>query len=305
MRVINCPRLIEEGKMSLDKWLGLMKTPKRANLFPNNCFPSEEYLNEYINRIQEFNDDDFKDLLRMLVVGTQRYGTDKDRMKMIVADKGNFVKYRSEYYRRLLETPLFPFEGLTWVLDLLEYSPDRALDVLDAYNIAHFLYLPDNAITGLLDAQVLIRARYFKNDYSVDTLLTLKPREFECLIAKLYKKLGYDVTLTPAIKDGGIDVIAISNVISKKETLFIECKRYKDNVKVDHPKKLLGVITSEKATKGVLIGAKGFTKGSIKFVDENLNLELIGGKDLLKLLDETLGRNWFDFIPKYISEFEL
>ncbi|MGG6360983.1 restriction endonuclease [Peribacillus frigoritolerans] len=304
MSVINCPRLIEEGNMSLDKWLGLMKTPKRAQLFPNNCFPSEEYLNEYINRIQEFSDDEFKDLLRMLIVVTHTYDNDELNRKMMIADRGNLDKYRSEYYRRLLRGS-FAFEGLTWVLDLLEYSPDRALDVLDAYNIPHFLYLPDNAITGLLDAQVLIRARYFKNDYSVDTLLTLKPREFECLIAKLYKKLGYDVTLTPSIKDDGIDVIAISNVISKKETLFIECKRYKDNVGVDHPKKLLGIITSKKATKGVLVGAKGFTKGSIKFVDENLNLELIGGNDLLKLLDETLGRNWFDFIPKYISEFDL
>ncbi|MDM5361163.1 restriction endonuclease [Peribacillus sp. ACCC06369] len=304
MSVIYCPTLIEEGNMSLDKWLGLMKTPKRAKLFPNNCFPSEEYLNEYINRIQEFSDDEFKDLLRMLIVVTQSYGTDELNRKMMIADKGNLKKYRSEYYRRLLRAP-FAFEGLTWVLDLLEHSPDRALDVLDAYYIANFLYLPDNAITGLLDAQVLIRARYFKNDYSVDTLLTLKPREFECLIAKLYKKLGYNVTLTPPSIDGGKDVIAVSNVISKKETLYIECKRYKDNVEVDHPRNLLGTITSAKVTKGVLIGAKGFTQGSIKFVDENLSLELIGGNDLLKLLDETLGRNWFDFIPKYISEFEL
>ncbi|MCY8575164.1 restriction endonuclease [Bacillus haynesii] len=62
--------------------------------------------------------------------------------------------------------------------------------------------LPDMAMNGLCDAQVLIRARYLQNDYSVDTLLSLSPREFEYLIAKLYKSLGYKVQLTPSSNDG-------------------------------------------------------------------------------------------------------
>ncbi|MCY8065419.1 restriction endonuclease [Bacillus haynesii] len=164
------------------------------------------------------------------------------------------------------------------------------------------MILPDMAMNSLYDAQVLIRARYLQNDYSVDTLLSLSPREFEYLIAKLYKSLGYKVQLTPPSNDGGKDVIAENEAIGRKERLFIECKRSKENVKIEKARALVGAITDAKATKGVLIGAKGFTRGTINFAKKNPSVELIGGQELLHFLDENLGKNWFDLIPKYIKE---
>ncbi|WP_371176326.1 restriction endonuclease [Bacillus atrophaeus] len=300
-KVIFVPRLIKEDKMTLEKWIELMNSDKRDKLFPNNCFPSDDYLNQYINKIQDYSDKEFKRLLRMLIVNSGSYGTDK--LNAMAYAQRKIIEYPNEYYRRLYEAD-FAYEGITWILDLLSFSPKTALEVLDAYQSVHFMNLPENAINGLLDAQVLIRARYLQNDYSVDTLLKLSSREFEFLIAKLYKTLGYKVQLTSPTNDGGKDVIAENETIGRKERLLVECKRYKKKVGVDKARALLGSISDSKATKGVLICSSGFTRGTINFAKENPSVELIGGKELLQFLDENLRKNWFDFIPKYIKEIE-
>jgi restriction system protein len=300
--IIFSPNLIKEGKMSLDDWLELMNSDKREQLFPNNCFPSDDFLNQYINRIEKVGEKDFKSLLRMLLVNTGSFGIDDLNRERFMLEKGYLDDYKNEYYRRLIETD-YAYEGLTWIIDLLPHFPKQALQVLDAYITAHLFFLPDNAISGLIDAQVLIRAKYLKNNYSPDTLLELNPREFESLIAKLYQKLGYEVTLTKATGDGGKDVIAVNKTTGKKEKLYIECKRYKKKVGVHWARALIGTISTENITKGVLISPLGFTRGTIKLANQNSRLELIGAKELLGLLDETLGKNWFDFIPKYIEDF--
>jgi restriction system protein len=301
--IIFSPNLIQAGKMTLEDWLKIMASKDRNRLFPNNCFPSEDFLEQYIDRINSFNEKEFKDLLRMLLVNTCNYGLDEESKKMYLLYNQDLEEYPNEYYRRLFETD-YAQEGITWILELLKHSPKLALEGLNAYLVANIMTLPDAAIDGLYDVQVLIRARYLKNKYSVDTLLSLDPIEFEYLIGKLYQKLGYEVKITPSSGDGGKDIIAQISTIGRREKLFIECKRYSKNVGVVWARALLGTIGDSRVTKGVLIGAKGFTAGTKKLAAQNHNLELIGGLELLALLDETLGKNWFDFIPKYIAEFK-
>jgi restriction system protein len=300
--IIFSPKLIKSGKMTLDNWLDIMASADRNRLFPNNCFPSEEFLEQYIGRVNTFTEKEFRDLIRKLLVNTCNYGIDEEHRKQYCVLSKDLEDYPREYYRRLIESD-YAHEGLTWILDLLPYSPKLALEGVNAYLAANFMTLPDNAIDGLYDVQVLIRSRYLKNNYSVETLLNLDPNEFEHLIAKLYKNLGYVVNITPSTGDGGKDVIANITRLGRREKLFIECKRYRKNVGVVWARALLGTISDAKVTKGVLIGAKGFTSGTKKLVAQNHNIELIGGRELLDLLDETLGKNWFDFIPKYIAEF--
>lgn len=299
-KIIFSPTLIEKGEMSLARWLELMNSNNRDRIYPNNCFPSDDFLNQYITQMQEINEADFKELLRMLLVNSGFYGVDEMNAESYI-DRG-FKDYPNEYYRRLVETGI-GYEGITWVLDLFSYSPKTALSIIEAYSNVHFSTLPDAAINGLYDAQVLIRARYLQNDYSPRTLLELDPREFECLIAKLYREIGYHVILTEAKNDGGKDVIALNDTPGRKEKLYIECKRYKKNVGVQWARALIGTISTDKITKGVLISPLGFTKGCIKLANNNSRIELLGAEELIELLDENLGKNWFDFIPKYVKEF--
>ncbi|OMF50678.1 restriction endonuclease [Paenibacillus peoriae] len=298
---IYSPDLIKNGKMSLSDWLDLMNSTNREKLYPNNCFPSDKFLHEYVSNMKGIKEIDFKKLLRMLLVNSCSYGVDDFNAENYISRGPK--EYPNEYYRRLIETGV-GYEGITWIIDLLKYSPKTGLSVIDAFTEVHFMNLPDAAINGLYDAQVLIRARYLQNDYSPRTLLELNSREFECLIAKLYSEIGYDVTLTEAIKDGGKDVIALNNTPARKEKLYIECKRYKKNVGVHWARALIGTISNDKITKGVLISPLGFTKGCIKLANENSRIELLGDKELITLLDDNLGKNWFDYIPKYIQEFK-
>src|SRR5262249_39598166 len=50
-----------------------------------------------------------------------------------------------------LEGPPPPWEGVTWILDLLPNNPRAAIHTLEAYFEAHGLLLPDGRINGLFD----------------------------------------------------------------------------------------------------------------------------------------------------------
>ena len=299
-QIIFSPKLIKNGKTSLEDWLEVMFSNERDRLYPNNCFPSDEFLNEYISKIDEISETDFKKLLRMLLVNSCSYGVDEMNEESYL-NRG-FEEYPNEYYRRLVETDI-AYEGITWILDFLPYYSKRVLNIIEAYDNIHFLTLPDAATNGLIDAQVLIRARYFQNAYKPNILLELQPREFECLIAKLYRELGYEVTLTKAQKDGGKDVIALINTVGRKETIYIECKRYNKKVGVNWVRALIGTISNDKISKGMLISPLGFTKGCINLTKDNSRIELLGAEELIILLNDNLGKGWFNLVPKYVKEF--
>lgn len=98
-------------------------------------------------------------------------------------------------------------------------------------------------------------------------LYEITPRRFEEFVADILARLGYDVTLTPASKDGGKDIFA-----AKKDDLgtflyFVECKRYAPDHKVDVTliRELFGVVQAENATAGILATTSSFTRGAQEF----------------------------------------
>jgi hypothetical protein len=100
-----------------------------------------------------------------------------------------------------------------------------------------------------------------------EMLRGLDPRRFEELIAELFARQGFDVTLTPRTRDGGKDVYAIKNDEVGKSLYLIECKRYAatNKVGVETVRALYGVATAENATKGIIATTSSFTKGAIDF----------------------------------------
>jgi restriction system protein len=100
-----------------------------------------------------------------------------------------------EWLRRLLRND-GPWEGITWILDLLPNKPSKAVDALDAYILAHIQIIPDGRMAGLKDAEAIIRLRYFHKGNPREALLDLRPTEFEYLIADLYYTMGYEVAVT-------------------------------------------------------------------------------------------------------------
>lgn len=102
-------------------------------------------------------------------------------------------------------------------------------------------------------------------------LYSLTPRQFEELIAQLFDGFGYTVELTQRTRDGGRDIIAISNTPTRIRHL-IECKRFSPSRKVGLAivQRLHGVVQGEYGTTGILATtAPLFTKPASEFLERH------------------------------------
>ncbi len=302
-------KIIDATKMSLNEWLSLLDSEENEDvLFINYMFPTDNMREEYLQTIQTRTDEEVINLLRNFLISSGTLGADKSALENLMYwlghDKDRFEKMMEiEYYRRLLgsfngKTTIW--EGNTWIIDILKISPKLALDALQAYFLAHIQLLPDGRFQGLQDALAIIREKFIHTPKS-SLLLDLESYQFEHLIESLYMEMGYETTLTQMTHDKGRDIIAEKKDIGKKEKLLIECKTSQKNISVKEVRALLGVVSSEKATKGVLISNSEFTAPSKKFEKENRNLELIGNKELQVLLNSYFGSNWSQRIDFIIS----
>jgi restriction system protein len=133
-----------------------------------------------------------------------------------------------------------------------------------------------------------VRTRRFKLLELHQTMRDIRSmawREFEDLVAALYQATGYDVEARGGdVSDGGIDLI----VRKDKRRWIVQCKHYRDQwVGVRPLRELLGVVTAQKATGGVLVASGVFDESAKAFAKETDLLELIGGEQLLDLINQS------------------
>lgn len=116
-------------------------------------------------------------------------------------------------------------------------------------------------------------------------LYKLRPRQFEELIAEILASYGWLVDLTPAIKDGGYDILAISkdDAAGVRTSWIIECKKYaaKRKVGVDVVRALFGVKADLKVANALLATTSYFTKGVKDYKASRYDLELKDYGDIL------------------------
>lgn len=107
--------------------------------------------------------------------------------------------------------------------------------------------------------------------------------EFENICKNLIENMGFSIETTKASGDGGIDLIAYNYEPILSGKYIIQCKRYSGSVGESIIRDLYGVITSERANKGILMTTGYFTKSAIAFA-EGKTIELIDGEQLDVLL---------------------
>ena len=97
--------------------------------------------------------------------------------------------------------------------------------------------------------------------YSVD------PRKFEELVAEILSERGYEITLTPKSKDGGLDIYAARKDDLGSFLYLVECKRYTppNKVGISVVRSLHGVVQQKRANGGVVVTSSFFTKGAKEF----------------------------------------
>lgn len=130
-----------------------------------------------------------------------------------------------------------------------------------------------------------------------DLMYELHPRKFEELVARLFEKRGFQVTLTPASKDGGFDFFAELKNPMTSLLVIAECKRYsrERKVGVEVVRGLHSVLETNKANKGLVITSSFFTAGAVEYQ------RILGAKmglndynDLVEWLQATVSRNDYE-----------
>lgn len=196
---------------SLEEWIALRKENKEF-VYPQFYIPYNEWLEDYIENINRKADEDVRTLLRILLqpftlgldsndleayIAFTSDVTNKENNPDLYEMISNQIKYNEKLHR--VNNGQEAWEGLTWIIALLDSSPLKALNALGTYFDAECMYMPDIRINGICDAMSIIEAKYIQNASDKSKyIFSLTSRDFEILIAVLYKKMGYKVTLTKA-----------------------------------------------------------------------------------------------------------
>jgi len=152
---------------------------------------------------------------------------------------------------------------------------DEFFSSLRVENTAEELYRSDEGIkpgesqTLRLDVELINNELIQRLAQRPELMRELDPRKFEELIADLLRDRGYDVTLTPKSKDGGRDILAIRRDDIGTALTLVECKRYSqsNHVGVDIIRGLYGVVSAERATRGLIATTSFFTRDAHAFRD--------------------------------------
>jgi restriction system protein len=292
---------VDASTLQFDEWLGIILSNEFDQLINGKSFPSDQVMDQFISVIHDLSEEQIKTVLRRFLIRTGESVRDANRLNGYKATHGELYRNLAgtEYLRRLTSSDNYAWEGITWVLDLLPDYPLRAIDAISSFISAHIMILHDLELNGLGDAITIIKARYIDKEHPKEYFLRLHPRQFEYLVGVLFEKMEYATTVTPYSNDGGKDVIAISQELGRKEKIFIECKNSTLKVGPKVIRALVGVVTADRATKGIVVCASDFTAKAKKEAEQN-GVELINSADLSKLLNSYYGTNWPVFIDKAI-----
>jgi restriction system protein len=275
-------------------------------------FPEEDIYQEYLAAASDRPEEEIRKVIRRLLIPPgatgadhiifeayvslrdREYDNDEEKQRSLEWMNSDRVQRVVRYYGGETNNP--PWEGMTWILNLLPDHPRPALDAIEAYFLAHMAGLTDHMIHALGDAEGIIRARYIglpeSSSGRLVTLAEISWREFEQLVEHLYAEKGYETELTGATRDGGRDIIATLSGPGKQERILISCKQSRNKIGVRDVRELDSVTTRESANKGTLVTNSDFTPPARTEFAGYSRIELINGAELIVLLNENLGWTW-------------
>lgn len=103
--------------------------------------------------------------------------------------------------------------------------------------------------------------------------------EFEDYISDVLEHYGFSISKTSYSHDGGIDLLAVYDKPLFAGKYIIQCKNWTGAVGQPEVRDLYGVVTSERANKGILITPSDFTEQAYEFA-KGKNIELVNGRIL-------------------------
>ena len=129
-------------------------------------------------------------------------------------------------------------------------------------------------------------------------LLAMNPYEFEHLVRQIFEEMGMRAWNTQAIKDDGVDAVAVNNNAVFGGMCIIQAKRYRNAVGVEAVRALAGVMEDKHATKGILVTTSWVTKDGHAFATRHGRIEIMECEHVKYLCKEHLGLDVLISLPK-------
>jgi restriction system protein len=118
--------------------------------------------------------------------------------------------------------------------------------------------------------------------WSAELLAALEWKRFEEVCAGLFERLGFATKLATCGADGGID-IHLYWPPSNQPVAIVQCKAWTKKVGVKLIRDLRGVMTSERAAKGIFVTTSTFSDDAIAFAKGN-KIVVMDGAEVLKAI---------------------
>ncbi len=128
--------------------------------------------------------------------------------------------------------------------------------------------------------------QYFQRINRLEEIQKIDPIQFEKLVSSLFKKIGYDVLLTKASGDEGIDIILSKS--GKKS--IVQCKRYSGTVGQPVARDLYGSMIHNRAEEAYLITTGVFSLPAQTWATGK-PIHLVDGKMLVEWIETILGKD--------------
>ncbi|MEO6917979.1 MAG: restriction endonuclease [Collimonas sp.] len=130
-----------------------------------------------------------------------------------------------------------------------------------------------------------VRGKNTFDVWSVEALRALEWKRFELLCAKYYEVVGFKSETIRCGADGGIDVKLFKHNPSKPLAV-VQCKAWNARlVGVKEVRELLGVMASEKISRGVFLTTGSYSKDAVTFGAAN-PMQLLDGPGFVKKIQE-------------------
>ena len=148
-------------------------------------------------------------------------------------------------------------------------------------NMAHIISIMLIVIAAISAFHSWRKGELLERQVSVKSIKKLSWKEFEYLVSEAYKRKGFSVSENLGSgSDGGVDVVLEKD----DEKILVQCKNWRSTkVGVTVVRELLGVVTAESASKGIIVCSGDYTKDAVDFANNN-NIELVTGESLAILI---------------------
>ncbi len=183
--------------------------------------------------------------------------------------------WRQRRRRKQPETKQDPKEELLTILGTVErYAHEKDPEIRKAMRDISELLGDTAGLRAMNEVDKQWLARY----KTLDELREVTPREFEELIATMFRQMGHSVILTKASRDKGIDMFL------DDRKAIVECKKYKGSVGQPVVRDFYGTMIHNRAECGYIVTTGTFSLPAQTWA-KGKPIHLVDGMELVKTLE--------------------